>query len=233
MFGGVEKVANRGGEWGQANAAGGVAEGVLKLAELFGERRFTRARGGGVEGEGVVKHADDDLHPVGFGAAEFLHFEAQGAFLGVVGFLHEVSEGFGFGGHAVADFFRGGDGFSGVGLHGLPEAGGEVDLGGNVFQVLDLRDGGGEAVSFSEFKGEAVFEDERKDGEQRAEGDAGADGCDGKAGKRHFALGMNEPSEAQQEGIAEEEGPFGDGGLRVFAHGAHGLEEGWCQRKRG
>ena len=233
MPGGVEGFADGGGERGQADAAGGVAEDVLELRELLDERRSAGTRGGGVEGEGVVQHADDDLEPFVFGAAEFVHFEAQGAFLGVVGFLHEVGEGFGFSGHAFADRGGGGDGFGGVFLHGLPVAGGMADLRGDGFDVLNLGDGAGEGVGLGEFEGVAEIEDERQHAEQGAEGDTGADGPEGKVGEWQFALGIDEPGEAQHDGIAEEEGPFGDGGPGLFAHGGHGLEEAAGGRKNG
>lgn len=233
MFGSIEGFTGAGGEGGEANASGGIAEGVLELRQLFHESGFAGAGGGCVQREGVVQYADDDLYPVHFAATKLFHFEAQGALLGVVGLLHEVGESFCFAGDAITDFLGGGDGFTGVGLHGLPEAGGEVDLGGDVLEILHLRDGGGQAFGFGELDVDAVFQDEREHGEQSPQRNTGADGSDGEVGERIFALEIDEAGDAQHEGIANEEGPFRDRGPSLFAHGGHGVEEAVRECKSG
>src|ERR1035437_10534126 len=68
----------------EADAARGIAAGVLKIADLLGEFRLAGTRGGGVQRENVIQNARDDLQPVAFGAAKFFDFKPERALLGVV-----------------------------------------------------------------------------------------------------------------------------------------------------
>ena len=95
---GVEGVAGLVGDGDEADFAGGVAAGVLELADLGDEVGLAGVLGGDMEGVDVVEDADEGLKGFAFGAAEFFDFEAEAVFFGVVGFLEEVGEGPGFGG---------------------------------------------------------------------------------------------------------------------------------------
>ena len=78
----VEFFIRRGDERREADAAGGIAAGILKLAHLLGEFRLAGTHCGDVQRKNVVKNARDDLQPFALGAAEFFHFQPERAFFG-------------------------------------------------------------------------------------------------------------------------------------------------------
>ena len=139
---GVKFFVRRGVERREADAARGVAAGVLKLGDLLGKFRLAGANGGVVQRENMVEDARDDLQPFAFGAAEFFHFEPERALFGVVELDLKFIELADFRGHALGDFLGGGDGFFRVALSGFlherPLVGGGGNLRGIFFQVLQL-----------------------------------------------------------------------------------------------
>lgn len=216
---GVEGFVTGGDDGGDADALGGVAAGTLEEAELFDEVDFTGEDGGAVEGPDVVEDTDGGLEPFGFGAAEFIDFEAEVGAFRIVGALEEFLEGLGFGGHLGLEVLGGGDDFAGVVLDGLPAGGGAVDLAGDLFDVFDLLEATLDAVEFIHAGGDAEFEDEGDDGEAGTDGEAGGEdpafpgveaggGAEGPAA----ALSVAEEGDGHEDRIAEEEGPFCDPG---------------------
>ncbi|MFM1943355.1 MAG: hypothetical protein RI897_2337 [Verrucomicrobiota bacterium] len=216
---GVEVFVAGGDDGGDADALGGVAAGALEEAELADEVDFTGEDGGAVEGPDVVEDADGGLEPFGFGAAEFIDFQAEVGAFRVVRALEEFLEGLGFGCHLGLKVLGGGDDFAGVILDGLPAGGGAIDLAGDLFDVFDLLEATLDAVEFIHAGGDAVFEDEGDDGEAGADGEAGGEdpafpgveaggGAEGPAA----ALSVAEQGDGHEDRIAEEEGPFCDPG---------------------
>ena len=218
MFFGVEFFVRGGGKGHQADAARGLAAGLLELADLGGELGVAGADGGVVEGEDVVENAGENLEPIGFGAAQFFNFQAQGAFLGIVELHLELVEVADFIGHALGDILGGGDGFIGIALGGLldkgPLGGGGGDLFGIFFEVGQGLGGGGEGGEFEPRAGGAVIEEEREAAEEAADGGA-ADG-DIDIGMRNGAARVvnDGGGHEDKQDVRKEEWPLGG-----FPHG--------------
>jgi hypothetical protein len=100
---GVEGVVLGGDEGGDSDTLGCVAAGALEEAELTDEVDFTGADGCAVEGPDVVEDTDGGLEPFGFGAAEFIDFEAEVGAFGIVGALEEFLKGLSFGRHPILE----------------------------------------------------------------------------------------------------------------------------------
>ena len=92
-------------------------------------------QGGLEKGVDLVKDADDDLDPFGLAAAEFVGFQPQVDAFHVVGFLQELGEVLGFGGHALGHIGGGLGGFGGGVLDDLPLGGGVADLRGQFSSI--------------------------------------------------------------------------------------------------
>ena len=125
--------------------------------------------------------------------------------LAVVGFFEEVGEGGGFGGHAVGDFLGGHVGATGVFLDTLPLRSGGTNLRGDGVEILDLVDGGNDGAGFNHFDGGKIFDEKRRDGEQRAHGAGGDEESGFEVAERALVAGINEIGEGEEDGIAQEE----------------------------
>ena len=132
MFLRVKFFVSGGIEQRHANAAGGIATGILKAADLLGEFGLAGTQCGGVQGVDVIQDAGDNLQPFAFRAAEFFNFEAERAFLGVIEFDLEFIELLDLGAHALGNFGGGGNGFIRVALGGFLHARPLVGGGGNL-----------------------------------------------------------------------------------------------------
>ena len=92
MHFGIVRFAGNGHKRHQTNTAGDVAAGVLKQTQLLDEAGLAGAHRRQVDRKYVVQDANEDLQPFVFRAPQFVHFQAQMVFLGVVGFLEEPAE---------------------------------------------------------------------------------------------------------------------------------------------
>src|SRR5207249_5500285 len=64
----VERLRRGRGEWRQADSAGSLAAGILKIADLLDQGRLTRAHRALVQGINMIQLQDKELLPVGFGS---------------------------------------------------------------------------------------------------------------------------------------------------------------------
>ena len=103
---GIVRLARDGDERHEADATRNVAAGVLKQTQLLDEAGLAGAHRRLVDRKYVVQDANEDLQPFVFRAPQFVHFQAQMVFLGVVGFLKELAERPRLGGDAFGDSAR-------------------------------------------------------------------------------------------------------------------------------
>jgi hypothetical protein len=70
----IEGLARQGWHGIEADAPRDLAAGVLEMPDLRDQTRLPGLLSGLKEGVNLIQEPDDDLQPVGFGAAEFLDF---------------------------------------------------------------------------------------------------------------------------------------------------------------
>ena len=175
---GVKYFFRRGAERGDADAARGIAAGILETANLLGQFGLAGTRRGVVQRKNMIQDAGDDLQPFAFGAAEFFHFQPQRALLGVVELELKFIELADLRGHAPGDFAGGGDGFfrmaPGGFLNKRPLVGGGGDLCGIFFKILQLFGDSADGIDLDQFSRGAIIQNEWQAAKQRTERD-GAD----------------------------------------------------------
>ena len=215
---GVEEFAGRGCERDEAHAAGGIATGVLEMRQLVNEFLLARTYRTRVQGVNVIEDVDENLQPVALGPAQFLDFQPQGGFLGVVGFRHELGEVASLGGHAFGDFAGGDGGFLGLSLDGFPLGRGAGNLGGQLFEVGDFFRNAAQREGVELLHERAMIEQVGQDGEQRAERHAEGTGAEFPVAERPAGFKVDEVGEAEHGGIAEEKRPFGQANWSSSVH---------------
>jgi len=218
----VKLFIGRGTKRGDTNPAGGVAAGILKIADLVGEVRLPGTGGGIVECENVVQDAGDHLQPFAFTAAEFFHLEPERTFFGVIELHLKFVKFADFLGHALGDLPGGGNGFIRVAfggfLHARPLVGGGGDLGGIFFQIVQLFRHRGDGIDLDQFFHGAIFQDERQAAQQGPQGDqAGGDElvCMGNGVRRPV---NDSKASSQQNQVGGDKRPLGDFPFRDVFH---------------
>ena len=208
----------------EADAARGVAAGVLIVADLLGEFRLAGARGGGVQRKCMIQNTRDDLHPLAFGAAQFFRLQPERAFFRVVHLGLELAEVAHLGRHAVGDFSGGGGGFFRVALggflHARPLVGGGGDLGGDAFQVLNFFGNFADGVNLNDFSRRLKIQKIRHAREQRAECDAAGGDINFRVRNRMRGLVNHSGGNGEQNGVRQQPRPFGAFPFGNFSHAA-------------
>lgn len=204
---GIERLPGLCGQGGQTDAAGNVAANVLELADLPRQLRLTGLDRRLEQRVDLIEDADDDLEPLGFGAAEFIGLEAQMSAFGIVGLLQKIGEVGHFGGHALGKFFGCLNGFGGGVLDDLPLGRGIADLAGQLVEFLDFFDRVGQGLGLKQSSAVGGALQERSDERPRAQGRAKNQAASFPPKQRPVSLPEYEKPDAKKKRIRDQERP--------------------------
>ena len=226
---GIERFARLGAERHEADAARGVAAGILKTGDLLRQLGLAGTRGGGVQHENMVEDAHQHLQPFGLAAPEFFNLQPERSLFAVVHFLHELGKLPDLPGHLVGNFLRAGGGFFSLRLGGGPFVRRGGDLRGELFEVLNFFGDGTERACLDDLDDGAVVENERQRAEHRTERHAGGSGEGFPPANRVGRVLDETGRRRQQQRVAEQKRPFGN---RPMFRVVHAASFGKIRRRR-